>query len=271
MENEISQVSDLRRELLVRKYSQSSIDTYCSCLNVVISKVGSGLDLEKIKDFLITVNKRSYHKQIVASVRNYYDFVLKKPIDLSDLPYPRKEEIIPEVFSVDEMKRIIEFPKNLKHQAIICLLYSCGLRIGEVLRLELTDINRSRMEIFIRRSKQNKDRIVPIDENTLSLLEKYYKAYKPVKYLFNGQHGGQYTETSINSLLKYWAKSAGVKKSIHAHKLRHTYATHLHERGVDLNIIKDLLGHADVKTTEIYTKTSQAKKRVGSLLTGIKI
>lgn len=266
MYEELIPVLLFKRELLARKYSQSSIETYCSCLTVIIKNVGDDFNLEKIKDYLITINKRSYHKQLVAAVRNYYLYVLKKKISFDDLPYPRKEEKIPEILSVDEMRKIIEYPKNLKHQCIICLLYDCGLRIGEILRLELTDINRSRMELFIRASKQNKDRIVPIEPHTLKLLEEYYKAFKPKKYLFNGQQGDKYTETSINQLLKYWAKRAGINKRIHAHKIRHTYATHLHENGTDLNIIRDLLGHSDVRTTEIYTKTSQAKKKVPSLL-----
>ena len=96
---------------------------------------------------------------MVAATRIYYRFVIKKHFSLDDLPYPRKAEKIPEVLSVEEMRKIIEFPKNLKHQAVICLLYDCGLRIGEILRLKLKDINRERMEIYIRASKQNKDRI----------------------------------------------------------------------------------------------------------------
>lgn len=271
MYEELKEVLLLKRELLAQKYSQSTIDTYSSCLKVLIQNAGNDLNPEKIKDFLITINNRSYHKQLVAATRIYYRFVIKQHISLDDLPYPRKAEKIPEVLSVDEMRKIIEFPKNLKHQAVICLLYDCGLRIGEILRLQLKDINRERMEIYIRASKQNKDRIVPIEPATLYLLEQYYKAFKPVNYLFNGQKKEQYTETSINNLLKYWAKRAGVNKKIHAHKVRHTYATHLHENGTDLNIIKDLLGHSDVRTTEIYTKTSQAKKKVPSLLRDIKI
>lgn len=260
-----------KRELLARKYSQNSIETYISCLRVLIFNCGTDLEPEKIKDFTITIKKRSYHRQLVATARNYHGFVLKKRLDLSDLPYPRKEEKIPEVFSVDEISKIVNYPKNSKHQLIICLLYNCGLRIGELINLKLYDINRSRMELNIKGAKGNKDRNIPIDAATLVLMEKYYREWKPKQYLFNGQQGNTYTESSINQLLKYWAKKSGVNKRIHAHKLRHCYATHLHESGVELAVIQDLLGHSNMKTTDIYTKTSQARRRVPSLLTNMSV
>jgi len=272
MEAETKEYLAFKRELLARKYSQSSIDTYLSCFGIIQERADFGLNIDKIKDYVIAnIHERSYHKQIVATVRNYYKYVLKINLDLSDLPYPRKEEKIPEVLSESEVKKIIEQPKNLKHQVIICLLYSCGLRISELIHLKFTDINRDRMEINIRAAKGAKDRIVVMSSELLGLLEDYYNEYLPKIYLINGQYGGQYTESSINQLLKYWAKKAGVKKRIHAHKLRHSFATHLHENGVELNIIKDLLGHSDVKTTEIYTKTSQAKRKIPSLLSGINL
>jgi site-specific recombinase XerD len=272
MEDEIKEIINFKRELLARKYSISSIETYCSCLKVLYFKCDTELKIEKIKDYIIAnIKERSYHKQIVATVRNYYDFVLNIKLQLRELPYPRKQEKIPEVFSIEEMRKLIQYPKNLKHQVIICLFYNCGFRMSELLYLKPEHINRSRLEIMIKGSKGNKDRNVPITEKLLNLLERYYKEFKPTKYLFNGQHGPLYTESSINQFLKYWAKKCGINKKIHAHKLRHTFATHLHESGVDLNIINELLGHSDVKTTEIYTKTSQAYRKAPSLLSNIDI
>jgi len=247
-----------KRELLARKYSQSSIETYTSCLRVIEFKVSPEFDLAKIKDYIITINNRNYHKQMVATVRNYYEFVLGKKLNFSELPYPRKEEKLPEVFSREEMSRLLDVEKNQKHQVIISVLYNCGLRISELINLKLEDIDSERMVIKVKASKGNKDRNVPIQEKILALLREYYKVYKPEKYLLNGQLGLQYTESSINQLLKYYAKRSGITKKIHAHKLRHSYATHLHEMGTHIDIIKNLLGHSDVKTTEIYTKVSKA-------------
>lgn len=266
----MKEIEKFKRELLVRKYAWSSIETYCSCLGVLYN-ITPSFDIERIKDYVITIKERNYHKQMVATIRNYYDFVLGIKLDLSVLPYPRREEKIPEVFSVDEIRKLIEYPKNLKHQVIICYLYNCGLRINELIHLELTDINRSRMVIKIRNAKGNKEREVPIHDSLLKLTEKYYIQYKPKKYLINGVQGDLYTESSINQLLKYWALKVGIKKRIHAHRLRHSYATHLHESGVDLNIIKELLGHSNVKTTEIYTKVSSAYKKIPSLISNFQL
>lgn len=269
---EPEEIQKFRRELLARKYSQNSITTYTSCLKTLYFKIDKELKIDKIKDYIITLQKRSYHRQVVATARNYYDFVLDIKLDLRDLPYPRKEYKIPEVFSKDEMKRLIEYPKNLKHQLIICLLYNCGLRIGELLHFIPEQINRERKVIQIKNAKGNKERNVPISEKLLILMGDYFRQYKPEKYMFNGQKKLLYTESSVNDLLKYWAKKAGINKRIHAHKLRHSYATHLHESGVDINIIKELLGHEDVKTTEVYLKTSQAyTNNLPSLLDNINV
>lgn len=265
MVEEPQEILKFKRELLARRYAQSTIETYVCCLGVLLGK--TSLDLDKIKDYIITLKERSYHKQMVATYRNYSEFVLGKKIEFKDLPYPRKEQKVPEVFSVQEIRKLIEYPKNLKHQLIICLFYNCGLRMGELLYLKPENINRARMILEIKSAKGNKDRNVPISEKLLNLMEEYYYKYKPVQYVFNGSNSLLYTEGSINQMLKYWAKKVGINKKIHAHKLRHCYATHLHEAGVDINIIKELLGHSDVKTTEIYLKTSQAyTKNVPSLL-----
>jgi len=258
------------RELLARKYAQSSIETYISCLRVIEQKVSNNFDVDKIKDYIINnVNNRSYHKQFVATTRRYFEYVLKIKLDLSDLPYPRKEESIPIVLSRDEIKKLIQYPKNLKHQLIICLFYNCGLRMQELICLKLEHIDRERMEVNVVFGKGNKSRNIPIEYNLIQLLDKYLTEYKPSKYVFNGQFSDRYTESSVNQLLKYWAKKAGIIKNIHAHTLRHSYATHLHEQGTELIIIQELLGHSNIKTTDIYTRTSQARKRVPSLLNNI--
>ena len=258
------------RELLARKYAQRSIETYISVLRVIQQKISYTIEVQKIKDYIISnVNERSYHKQFVATTRRYYEHVLKIKLDLSDLPYPRKEEKIPNVLSSDEIKRLIQKPKNMKHQLIICLFYNCGLRMSELLYLKPDNIDRSRMEVCIKNAKGNKARNIPIEQNAIDLLDKYLEQFKPIKYVFNGQFGGLYTESSINQLLKYWAKKAGITKKISAHTLRHSYATHLHESGIELAVIQELLGHSNIKTTDIYTKTSQARKRVPSLLNGV--
>lgn len=248
-----------RREMVLRKYSPSSIDTYASCLGVVFGKIGENPTLHEIKGFLIGIKNRSYHKQMVATIHRYHEFVLKKKLSLKDIPYPRKEEKLPEVFSVEEMRKIFAQITNLKHKAIFSLGYGCGLRVREILNLKFADIDRSRMVINIRGAKGNKDRVVMLDASILKLLEDYWHEFKPKGFVFNGHFKGQYTESSINQFLKKYCSKAGIKKNIHAHTLRHCFATHLYEAGTEMVLIQRLLGHSNIKTTQIYAKISTQK------------
>jgi site-specific recombinase XerD len=263
-------INKFKRELMVRKYSYNTIETYCSCLKVIFDKCGENPTIDSVKDYLLTIENRNYHKQIVATFRNYCFFVLGIKLNLQDIPYPRKQQKLPEIFSQDEMSLIINQPKNLKHQAIF-LLYGGGLRVGELINLKITDIDSSRMVINIRAAKGNKDRQVMLDQSLLELLRDYVREYKPVNYMFNGQKKDQYSERSVNELLKYWALKVGIKKNIHAHLLRHSFATHLLEAGTDMSIIQKLLGHSNIKTTELYAKIStNLISKVKSPLSAIK-
>jgi site-specific recombinase XerD len=181
-------INKFKKELMVRKYSYNTIETYCSCLKVIFDKCGEDSTINSVKDYLLTIENRNYHKQIVATFRNYCLFVLGLKLNLQDIPYPRKEEKLPEIFSQHEISLLIKQPKNLKHQAIIYLLYGGGLRVGELINLKITDIDSSRMIINIRAAKNNKDRQVMLDQSLLELLRCYVKEYKPVNYLFNGHY-----------------------------------------------------------------------------------
>lgn len=252
----MNKITQFKKELMLRKYSYNSINTYCSCLQMVFNQIGELPSIPEIKEFLLTIENRNYHKQMVATIRNYFDYVLKLPLDIKDIPYPRREYKLPEVLSLEEMSSLIKYPKNLKHQVIIEVLYGCGLRVGELINLKITDIDKSRMIINIRAAKGNKDRQVMLDQNLLNLINDYVSEYKPNTYLLNGQFKNQYSERSVNELLKYWSEKAGIKKHIHAHLLRHSFATHLLEAGTDMSIIQKLLGHNNIKTTQIYSHIS---------------
>lgn len=268
----MTKIELFKRELLLRRYSQSTIDTYCSCLKVIISKIGENPSIEEIKEFLLTIKNNSYHKQIVGCIHKYFECVLKKKLSLKDIPYPRKEEKLPEILSQAEIQLIFNQIKNLKHKAIASLLYGSGLRISEVINLKISDIDSSRMVINIRGAKGFKDRQVQLPIELLELLRKYFTAFNPKEYLFNGQFGLKYSDRSINQLLKYYAKKAGIKKRVHAHKFRHSYATHLLDSGIDIYLIQKLLGHKKQETTEVYAKLStQRISKIESPLSKISI
>jgi site-specific recombinase XerD len=261
-----------KREMVLRRYSLASINTYSSCLSVIFNKIGEKPSIEEIKSFLITIKNRSYHKQMVATIHRYFEFVLKVKLSLKDIPYPRREEKLPEIFSVDEIRKIFAQITNLKHKSIFSLGYGCGLRVSEILNLKFTDIDRSRKIINIRSAKGNKDRVVILDDSILRLLEDYYREFKPKIYVFNGHFKDQYTESSINQFLKKYCAKAGIKKKIYIHLLRHCFATHLYESGTEMVLIQRLLGHSNIKTTQVYAKISiQTINKVQSPFNNIRI
>jgi integrase/recombinase XerD len=146
----------------------------------------------------------------------------------------------------------LDLIENLKHKTILTLTFSVGLRVSEVVNLKIEDIDSKRMLIHIKNAKGRKDRIVPLSQKVLELLRKYYKEYKPNEYLFNGQNSTQYSITSCQNIYKNYIDS---NSSIHT--LRHSSATTLLENGTDVRIIQQILGHSNVKTTEIYTHVSK--------------
>jgi integrase/recombinase XerD len=167
-------------------------------------------------------------------------------MDVSLIHRPKKEKTLPNVLSKEEVKMILEAHTNIKHKTMLSMIYSCGMRCGEL-----------RGIVIIKQAKGKKDRIVPLSEKILDMLRIYYQAYKPNTYLFEGQAAGTlYDERSLQQVLKQALIKAKITKPVTLHWLRHSYATHLLEAGTDLRYIQELLGHNSSKTTEIYTHVS---------------
>ncbi len=165
----------------------------------------------------------------------------------------RSEKKVPVLLSGAEVQSILSAGTNVKHKNILAIIYSCGLRISEVQHLTLKDIDSSDMKIWIRAAKGNKDRWVYLPPNLLKLLREYAAVYQPKAYLFEGKKGGLYSQKSIQMVLKKALKKSGINKNATPHTLRHSYATHLFEKGTDIQIIKELSGHNNIKTTERYS------------------
>jgi len=198
----------------------------------------------------------AFQNQLVNAVKLYFSAIQHKKIDVELIHRPRREKVLPNVLSKEEVKAILDAPYNLKHRAMLAMIYSCGLRRGELLSLTKFDVDSKRMVVIIRMAKGKKDRIVPLSPKILNLLRDYYKSYNPKEFLFEGQGGGKYSEKSLENVLKQSLFKARNKKPVTLHWLRHSYATHLLESGTDLRYIQDLLGHKSSKTTEIYTHVS---------------
>ena len=249
------------QKLELKKYAFNTARIYISCFERFINHYADrqllDLDEQDIRLYLQQLVKDgksdSYINQAVNSIKFYYEIVLGMPNRFYDIERPRKKETLPSVLSKEEVFAMITAATNIKHKCIISLLYSAGLRRSELINLKISDIDRKRMTVRVVQSKGNKDRYTLLGERMLSELRKYYIAWKPVEYLFEGARGGKYSETSVAQVVKKAAEKAGISKRVTPHMLRHSFATHLLEDGTSLRHIQILLGHRSSKTTEIYT------------------
>jgi integrase/recombinase XerD len=252
--------------LLSKRYSKSTIKTYCDALRVFFT-YHKHISIQRITmQHIIQFNNEyiigrslsiSYQNQFVNALKLFYLIIQNTNVIIENIARPRREYRLPNVLSKEEVKLILNTHRNLKHRTMLCLLYSCGLRSGELLNLQPIHIDSKRNIILIKQSKGKKDRIVPLSSKILEMLREYYRLYKPQKYLFEGQTiGEQYDSRSLQLVLKQAVQKAGIQKPVTLHWLRHSYATHLLESGTDLRYIQELLGHNSSKTTEIYTHVS---------------
>lgn len=211
---------------------------------------------QNIKEWLLSFDTINTRRHLLCAVKSFYQLTVGMPNKIDKIPYPKKDKKLPEVIEESEIQAIISACSNLKHKTIICLLYGCGLRISEVINLKIEHLRDTTIDIKL--AKGRKDRIVPYPAYLKELVNKYMTEYNPKEYLFNGwKNEPQYSERSINEFLKQLAQKAGVKRNIHAHLLRHSYATHSLEQGVSLPFIQEILGHSSPKTTSIYLHTSR--------------
>lgn len=266
-------------DLLLKNYSQNTIDNYCSqvkCFLMHFESVAtkpSEISGAKIKEWLLLANSINGRKHRISAVKLFYKYTGKQPLKFKNIEYPRCDKKLPIVLSQDEIQKMFDVCDNLKHKAILSILYSCGLRVSELINLKWCDIDRSRMVINIIQGKGKKDRQVMLSESIIPLLEKYWHEYKSKEYVFNGQNSLQYSDRSVGEVVKQLAEKAGIKnKKVHTHLIRHCNATHLLENGTDIKLIQKLLGHASSKTTEIYTHiSSNLISRINSPINNIRI
>ena len=231
---------------------------------------------EQLKKYMLhKITKDKIHERTQGQILNalvaFYKRLLKQEGKLENLFRPKKPQSLPNVFSKNEIVRFLNVIDNLKHKTMMILAYSSGLRRGEIINLRRKDILFDRKCIFVKKSKGKKDRYVMLAENAIDYLKKYLATYQPKYWLFEGEKGGQYGERSIQSVFINAKIKSGVNDSVTLHGLRHSFATHLVDNGVPLHVVKDLLGHESIKTTEVYLHISQHYlKEVKSPLDGLK-
>ena len=255
------------RECLIRmRYSESTCSTYENQMRqflefiepIPITDITKDL-VDQYMVYLVEKRKVSVSTQNTAinSIKFYLEQVNKGERTFYYVDRPIKERLLPSVLSEDEMQKLLGASQNIKHRCIMFLLYSAGLRISELLSLKWQDIDEDRKIIYIRRGKGRKDRITLLSRLALDYLKHYLNLYKPTQWLFEGPDGGQYSSRSVNQFIHRYSSKAGIHKHVSAHTLRHSFATHLLERGTDLRYIQTLLGHESSKTTERYTHVTK--------------
>jgi integrase/recombinase XerD len=247
-----------KQKLKYLNYSNNTIDNYLSHIRKFMNTIDISYSRLSSKDFQSYLNNYKFtsisqQNQIINSIKFLYEKVLEKKYDKVDFQRPRKERKLPRV--IDNQHIISQLSKitNLKHRTILSLCYSVGLRVSEIVNLKIGDIDSKQMIITINQAKGKKDRIVPLSENILILLRKYYIEYKPKEYLFNGQNFPQYSVKSCQEIFKKY-----IDKSSSIHKLRHSCFTFLLDNGTNLKTIQSMAGHNSSKTTEIYLHVSKA-------------
>lgn len=248
-------------KLELKRYANNTVKIYVRCFEKFINSLPEcdllQVDEQTIQNYLQKLiqekKSNSYINQMINSIKFYYEIVLEMPNRFYSIDRPRKEHTLPMVLSKEEVRSIINQTYSIKHKCLLSLMYSSGLRIGELLALKPDDIDSKRMLVRVNKGKGNRDRLTLLSESVLLDLREYYKKHRPKDWLFESPEGTKYSTTSVRKILKKSAKKAGVTKYITPHTLRHSFATHLLEAGVDLRYIQTLLGHKSSKTTEIYT------------------
>ncbi|MFK2821285.1 tyrosine-type recombinase/integrase [Flavobacteriaceae sp. LMIT009] len=267
---------DMHEQLALKKYSENTQRIYLAefrhLLNLLDDYYVGDLNPKRLKDYFLyclKVEKMSERKMNgkINAIKFYFEQVLHRPKMFFDIPRPKKPLTLPKMLSKSEVKKLFNVTTNLKHKIALQLSYGMGLRVSEVIGLKIMDIDSKRMVVHIRGGKGKKDRYVPLPKSILPGLREYYLAYRPKKYLFEGQYGGAYAKSSLQQVFKMAMNKASIKKEIGIHGLRHSYATHLLEAGADMRFIQELLGHNSIKTTQIYTKvTPRSKSKIKSPL-----
>jgi integrase/recombinase XerD len=271
LENEYLKVNELKIQhfkhwLKSKRYSESTIATYSDALVTFLRFFHDKAIDDITNDDVILFNNEyilknelssSYQNQVVNAIKLFFRTIEKKSIEVDLIHRPKRQKRLPNVLSKEEIKEILDAAQNLKHKAMLSLIYACGLRCGEVLRLRQEHVDTKRMILLIKQGKGRKDRIAPLSVKIAELLRTYYKAFKPIIYLFEGATEGlPYDARSLQNVLKQNLARTQIKKPVSLHWLRHSYATHLLENGTDLRYIQEILGHSSSKTTEIYTHVS---------------
>jgi site-specific recombinase XerD len=255
--------------LVMKAYSPSTVKTYRSefiqLLQLLKNKSVLELSAEQLKQYIVyaikhqKISENTAHSRLNA-LKFYFEQVLRKEKFFLEIPRPKKPQQLPKLLNEIEIKRLFNALTNKKHKAMLFTTYSAGLRVSEVVDLKLEHIDSQRMQIFVESGKGKKDRYVNLSPVLLDILRQYVKMYDPAPrvYLFESEQTGKpYPIRTVQQVFYNAKKLAGINKDVGVHSLRHSFATHLLDKGTDIRYIKDLLGHFNIRTTERYLHVSK--------------
>jgi site-specific recombinase XerD len=257
-------------DLRIRNYAPSTAECYVRSVAEFakhFNKSPEHLGPEEIRSWqLYLVNEKrvklSSYIQAVCGLRFFYRNTLNCKIEMERIPLPRYEKKLPVILSKEEVKALLEAPRNLGHRAILATLYATGLRVSEVTNLKVSDLDRERHVIWIRGGKGHKDRQVMLSDSLREVLVAYWRWKRPTDWLFpGGKPGWPISRETVFETCRKAARIAGINKPVHPHSLRHAFATHLLDDGVSLPVIQALMGHANLKTTARYLHVSDTAIR----------
>lgn len=261
-----SVVHKLDQQVALRGQSKSTLNNYIRRIALFVIRFGKlpeQIDPEEINEYLVALARdpkspsRSSFKHMIYGLRYYYRLLGMNKNAIA-LPSLKKDTKLPVILNQMELKELFAAPTLLKHRVVLTLIYSAGLRGQEVINLKISDIDFERKTIHIRQSKYKKDRIVPLAESMAVGLKKYINAENPHIWLFNGKEAdGRYSIKGISWVMRENMKKTSITKEVSLHSLRHSYATHLLEQGLNIVTLKELLGHAEITTTMIYLHVAQ--------------
>lgn len=254
----------LQQNVILKDQSESTFSNYCryvAAISLQYGRLPENINDEEINEYLVDMVKnsqsRSKFKHAVYGLRNYYRIIGLKNRALK-LPKVKHDTRLPVILNRTEMRELLSAPKLLKHRIVLALIYSAGLRSSEVLNLKLIDIDFERMSLHICQSKNKKDRVVPLSEYLAEGIKMYIDEQQPKVWLINGTgKDGRFSSTGLRHILGSSLKNTNIQKKVNIHSLRHSYATHLLEDGVNIQKIQLLLGHSELRTTMVYLHIAQ--------------
>lgn len=263
----------IENELKLRNFSRKTIKSYLICLKnyfCYIKKVERDPDTGLVKKYLLEKQNSGQSPQTINlylnAIKYFYREITKSKVNI-DVKFAKRSFKIPVVLSRDEIKRLIGKVSNLKHKLMLAMAYGAGLRVSEIINLKTKDIDLDEYIIYIREGKGKKDRISVLPENIAGDLRQYLSDKELQDFIFESERGGKLTERTAQKVFENALNNSGIKKEATFHSLRHSFATHLLENGVDVRYVQELLGHANIRTTQIYTKvTNPMLKRIKSPL-----